>query len=152
MEHVLIRAMSHADVDAVLLLDREWEQEDIAHGDFNQVSREAFIANLERFQPYFLVAESDGAVVGYINASVQLDKRVEVLPEREPYVEIENIYVKPEFRNSDVGGKLIERLFEVAGQQGIERFLVSSVSKEMDRILKFYRSHGFTPWYIQLFK
>jgi ribosomal protein S18 acetylase RimI-like enzyme len=130
MEHVLIRAMSRADVDAVLQLDREWEQEDIAHGDFNQISREALIANLERFQPYFLVAERDGAIVGYINASVQLDKRVEVLPEREPYVEIENIYVKPNFRNQDVGGKLIERLFEIAEQHGIQRFLVSSVSKD----------------------
>jgi ribosomal protein S18 acetylase RimI-like enzyme len=60
--------------------------------------------------------------------------------------------VQPGFRNQNIGGKLIERLLEIAGQAGIQRFLVATVTKDMDKILNFYRSHGFKPWYVQLFK
>jgi ribosomal protein S18 acetylase RimI-like enzyme len=150
MEQVRIRTCTLSDIDGVIALERQWEQEDIAYGDFNPLSREAYVSILERFPAYFLVAESGGQLVGYIHGSVQRDKPVEVI--QEPYVEIEDIYVQPGFRDRDIGGALLERLFEVAGQEGIQRFIVGTLSKETDRILTFYRSHGFTPWRIQFFK
>jgi ribosomal protein S18 acetylase RimI-like enzyme len=151
MEPVLIRACTHQDIDAILQLDSRWEQEQIAH-DFTPVSRHEYIKNLERFPAYFLVAESGGGLVGYIQGAVRLRKWVAVLPEQEPYVEIEQVYVHPDFRHRHIGGQLMERLFAVAAHHGIQRFVVSSTSKEMDKILHFYRRHGFTPWYVQLFK
>jgi ribosomal protein S18 acetylase RimI-like enzyme len=150
MEQVRIRTCTLSDIDSVIALERQWEQEDIAYGDFNPLSREAYVSILERFPAYFLVAESGGQLVGYIHGSVQRDKPVEVI--QEPYVEIEDIYVQPGFRDRDIGGALLERLFEIAGQEGIQRFIVGTLSKETDRILTFYRSHGFTPWRIQFFK
>jgi ribosomal protein S18 acetylase RimI-like enzyme len=150
MEQVRIRTCTLSDIDSVIALERQWEQEDIAYGDFNPLSREAYVSILERFPAYFLVAESGEQLVGYIHGSVQRDKPVEVI--QEPYVEIEDIYVQPGFRDRNIGGALLERLFEVAGQEGIQRFIVGTLSKETDRILTFYRSHGFTPWRIQFFK
>ncbi len=150
MEQVRIRTCTLSDINSVIALERQWEQEDIAYGDFNPLSREAYVSILERFPAYFLVAESGGQLVGYIHGSVQRDKPVEVI--QEPYVEIEDIYVQPGFRDRDIGGALLERLFEIAGQEGIQRFIVGTLSKETDRILTFYRSHGFTPWRIQFFK
>jgi ribosomal protein S18 acetylase RimI-like enzyme len=152
MEHSRIRACTFDDIDGVIALERQWEQEDIAYGDFNPLSREAYISILERFPAYFLVAESDGQIIGYIHASVQRNNPVEVIPAQEPYVAIEDIYVQPGFRDRDIGGALLERIFAVARQEGIERFVVGTLSKETDKILKFYRSHGFTPWRIQFFK
>jgi ribosomal protein S18 acetylase RimI-like enzyme len=152
MENVLIRECTRADIDAILQLERQWEQEDIAYGNFNPISREDWIDNLERFQAYFLVAEYAEHIIGYINATVQRGQTVEVITEQQTCVAIENIYIQPAFRNNDIGGKLIEQLFEVAKRQGIERFTVSSSSKDIDRVLKFYRSHGFTLWQIHLFK
>ena len=152
MEQVRIRACTPNDIDGVIALERLWEQEDIAYGNFNPMSRDAYVVILERFPAYFLVAESDGQLVGYIHGSVQRDKPVEVIPAQEPYVEIEDIYVQPDFRDRDIGGALLERIFEVARQEGIQRFIVGTLSKDTDRILKFYRSHGFTPWRIQFFK
>jgi GNAT superfamily N-acetyltransferase len=152
MEQMYIRACTADDIDGVIALERQWEQEDIAYGDFNPMSREAYVAILERFPAYFLVAESDGQLVGYIHASLQRTSPVEVIPADEPYVVIEDIYVQPDFRGSDIGGALLERVFAVARQEGIERFIVGTLSKETDKILKFYRSHGFTPWRIQFFK
>src|SRR4051794_11362283 len=122
MEQIRIRPCTLHDIDAVIGLERQWEQEEIANGDFNPMSREAYLAILERFPAYFLVAESDGQVIGYIHASTDHERRVEVIPEPEPYVEIEDIYVQPDFRNRDIGGKLLEQVFEIAQQEGIQRF------------------------------
>src|SRR5215211_3909994 len=84
-------------------------------------SPDAYIAILERFPAYFLVAESDGQLVGYIHASVQRETPVEVIPAHEPYVAIEDIYVQPDYR--DIGGALLERIFEFARQEGIQHFI-----------------------------
>ena len=136
----------------MIALERQWEREDIAYGDFNPMSREDYLAILEHFPAYFLVAEHTGQLLGYIHASVQRNNPVEVIPPDQPYVAIEDIYVRPDFRNQDIGGALLERVFVVAQQEGIERFIVGTLSKETDSILKFYRNHGFTPWRIQFFK
>ena len=152
MQQVHIRPCTLNDIDAVMQLERRWEQEGIAYGDFNPIDREAYIAILERFAAYFLVAESDGTLVGYVHASVQRSKPIEVIPAEEAYVGIEDIYVRPDFRNQDIGGQMLERIFEIARLEGIERFVVGTLSKETDSILRFYRSHGFTPWRIQFFK
>lgn len=151
MTSVLIRACTHHDIDDILQLDRLWHQENIAY-DFTFISREVFINELERDPPYFLVAEIDGCIVGYMNASVHASTGLPVISEGETYLEIDNVYVQPAFRNRDVGGKLIDEMCNLAKQRGIQRFLVSSDSKDMDRVLNFYRRHGFTPSYVQLFK
>jgi GNAT superfamily N-acetyltransferase len=152
MQQFRIRTCTIHDINAVIGLERQWEQEDIAYGDFNPMGQDAYVAILERFPAYFLVAESDGQLVGYIHASVRLAKSIEIIPEQEPYVTIEDIYVQPDVRNQDIGGKLLERIFEVARAAGIQRFVVGTRSKETDKIIRFYRSHGFTPWSIQFFK
>jgi ribosomal protein S18 acetylase RimI-like enzyme len=152
MEQIRIRACTLNDIDSVIALERRWEQEAIAYGDFNPMSREAYVAILERFPAYFLVAESGEQLVGYIHASSDPEQRSEVIPEGEPYLEIEDIYVHPDFRSQDIGGQLLERVFAVAQAAGIRRFIVGTLSKETDKILRFYRSHGFTPWRIQFFK
>ncbi len=62
------------------------------------------------------------------------------------------IYVQPISGDRDIGGTLLEQIFAVAQQEGIQRFVVGTLSKDTNRIIKFYRSHGFTPWRIQFFK
>ncbi|MBV7326688.1 GNAT family N-acetyltransferase [Chloroflexi bacterium TSY] len=91
-------------------------------------------------------------MVGYINGSVHFNEKVAVLPEQERYFEIDNIYVKFDHRGYGIGHQLMEKLLAIAQQNGIERFIVDSVSTEMDSIINFYRNHGFKLWYIQLVK
>ncbi len=151
MENVCIRECTRDDIDEVYQLDVQWAREDITHG-FISSAREEFINWLDQARSYFLVADIDGCIVGYTNGSVHASKGLAVIPEGEQYLEIDNIYVKPEFRNKYVGGKLIDSLLQVAEHNGIKRFLVHSATKDIDRILSFYRSHGFETWYIQMFK
>jgi ribosomal protein S18 acetylase RimI-like enzyme len=152
MGEVRIRACTHQDLDAVIDLERQWEEEGSAYGNFNPLSRDDYASFLERFPSFFLVAECDGQLVGYIHASVWHDQPVEVIPAQEPYVEIENLYVQPGYRDRGIGGALLEQVFAVAQHEHIERFVVGTLSTETDSILRFYRSHGFTPWRIQFFR
>jgi len=94
MEQVRIRVCTHEDIDAILQLDRQWEQEQIAYA-FMPISRKEFLAHLERFPLYFLVAECDAGLVGHLNGSVHQGKGVAMIPEGELYVEIVNVYVQP---------------------------------------------------------
>jgi ribosomal protein S18 acetylase RimI-like enzyme len=151
MSKVLIRVCTHQDIDGIFALDKLWDEEGVSYF-FTYGSREDFLADFERFQQYFLVAESDGEIVGYVNGSVLVNDKLEVLPKQETYLEVENIYVRPEFRNQHVGGDLLERLLAIAEQNGIRRFSVNTITKDMDRILRFYRRYGFKPWYVELFK
>ena len=103
MATIDIRACTHNDIDAVLTLDSEWEREAIAHI-FVPISRDEFIASLTQFPSYFLVAEYNGRIIGYINGTVHLGTEETIIPAQEPYVTIENIYVNIEFRYKHVGG------------------------------------------------
>jgi ribosomal protein S18 acetylase RimI-like enzyme len=77
---------------------------------------------------------------------------VEDLPKQETYLETENIYVRPVFRNRHAGGDLFGQLLAIAEQNEIKRFVVNTITKDMDRILRFYRHYGFKPWSVDLFK
>jgi ribosomal protein S18 acetylase RimI-like enzyme len=150
MKKVIFRECTYRDIDSIFELDKLWDEEGVAYF-FTYGSREDFIADFERFQKYFLVAESEGQIVGYINGSVLVNEKVKVLPKQETYLEIENIYVRPEFRNRHVGGDLLEQLLAIAEQNGIARFVVSTITKDMDRIMRFYQRYGFKPWFVELF-
>ena len=150
MENIQIRECTYDDIDVIFLLEAEWEQEDVSY-EFIPISREDFIAQFEQFKMYYLVAESDGDILGYVNGSVRQEGKQAIIPEGIPYLEVENIYVNSEFRNKDVGGMLLRRLMEIARQNEIQRFFVSTVTKDMEKILNFYRNHGFKPWYVEMF-
>lgn len=150
MTNVLIRGCTAQDLEAVCQLDDLWKEEGVAHVWYG--NRDDVIADFERFPQYFLVAEGGGRIVGYVNGSVRTNDTVDVLPKQQSYLAIDNIYVRPEFRGKRVGGDLLERLLEVAKENGIERFVVSTLSKDMDAVIRFYRGYGFTPWHVSLFK
>jgi hypothetical protein len=45
----------------------------------------------------------------------------------------------------------MERLLEVSEQSGIQRFIVDTDGKDMEKVLGFYRLHGFRLWYARMF-
>jgi len=104
------------------------------------------------FGPYFLVADRDHEIVGFIFGSEHTSKGLAVIPAGQRYLEIDDFYVTPECRSEGIGAGLLAAIEEAASRAGIERFLVYSATKDLDRISNFYREQGFKSWYVQLYK
>jgi ribosomal protein S18 acetylase RimI-like enzyme len=102
--------------------------------------------------PYYLVAELDGEVIGFISGSTHISEGMAVISKSEAYLEIDNLYIAPHFRRNKIGGMLIDQLLAIAKQDGICRALVYSATKDIHSILKFYGAHGFKSWYVRMFR
>lgn len=102
--------------------------------------------------PYLLVAEADGKVVGFISGSIHSSEGMVFVPEGESYLEIDNLYISPEFRRQGIGGGLIDQLSAQARQQGIVYALLYSAARDIRSVLRFYERHNFQSWYIQMFR
>ena len=148
MTDILIRECTSADIRKVMELDKGWAAEDSTYG---YVAESADgLAN--RLGPYFLVAEVQGSVVGFAYGSVHVSEGMAVLPAGQTYFEVDAIYVANEHRDSGIGGMLLDGLLEATQQNSIERSLVYSATKDLDRILRFYRKHGFKNWYVRMYR
>jgi N-acetylglutamate synthase-like GNAT family acetyltransferase len=144
----VIRQATEADVSSIYQLQKRWAEEKIVYG---------FVAETEdgiraALGPYFLVAELDGDIVGFISGSVHLSEGMAVVPKSERYLEIDDLFIAPHVRRNKIGGKLVDRLASIAKRDGIRQVLVYSASKDVDAVLKFYEDHGFKSWYVRLFR
>ena len=147
MTEPLIRLAEVRDVNEVTRLQAEWAEENITYGQTPASAQE--IAG--KLGPFFYVALSDSRISGFVYGTERVSEGLAVIPKGERYLEIDELYVRPEFRNRGLGGTLMEALVRAARDRGIERFKAYSASKEFDRILAFYRRHGFRPWYAEMF-
>lgn len=148
MTEPLIRLAEAGDVDEVARIQVEWAEEGNTYGQAPTSAQD--IAG--KLGPFFYVALLDGGISGFIYGSERVSEGLAVIPEGERYLEIDELYVRPQSRNTGVGGALLETLLRAARDRGIERFKVYSAAKEFDRILAFYRRHGFRPWYVEMFQ
>ena len=147
MKNLIIRECEPEDVEAVHQLDLDWEAEEVTYG-FGPSSPEEIRGALG---PYFLVAVVDKEIVGYSSGAVHISHNLCVFKGGERHLEIHDLYVKESYRSAGVGGKLVERIKNTAGRNGIHRFRVHSATKDLERVLKFYRSHGFKSWCMEMY-
>ena len=86
----------------------------------------------------FLVAESDSELVGYLTGSEI--KIQSWRPVRR--TEIEELFVKKDFRNKGVGRRLVKKFIGWSKKKGVRRILVIVYSKNKKGI-NFYKKIGF---------
>jgi ribosomal protein S18 acetylase RimI-like enzyme len=143
-----VRAAVEADLDAVLRLAAEWVAEDVTYG-MTVPSRDWFRSGLAH---YFFVATADGSTIGYSQGEVHTsDESVTaVLPIGSPFVDITNIYVSPSHRHRGVGGDLLQAVLSAAANDGVERALLFTGTKDVLTIVRFYERHGFKGWGVQM--
>ena len=96
------------------------------------------------------IAEVDGVPVGYtINEVV---RRMESpFSNANSYVVVDNISVEPAYRSQGVGEALMERVYQLAREQGIKRVTLS-VWAFNARAVAFYERLGFAPFQINMDK
>jgi ribosomal protein S18 acetylase RimI-like enzyme len=144
----LIRQAGESDVQSISRLQQLWFEEGSVYG-FVPESREQVKAALST---YFLVAETNNEIVGFISGSVHLSQGVAVIPEGEHYLEIDNLYILPEYRRQGIGSSLINKCLAQAKEAGVAYALLYSAAKEIDSIVGFYEEHNFQSWNVQMYR
>lgn len=144
---VEIRAARGGDLAHVFDLFERWVTEGETRGQAGPAP-----GDLEtHLGPYFWVAVRDGEIVGFCYASARTSEgQGAVLRDGERYVEIDELYVRPDLRSQGIGHALLDRVLEEAAARGVTRSLVYSASAEWDRVVRFYERSGYRMWFIRM--
>ncbi len=92
-----------------------------------------------------LVAELDGQVIGYLAAGLAEPYSYRLLKR----AELDNMFIKEEFRNQGVGSMLIEEFINWATKIGVDRVFVSAYFFD-DHSVSFYKKNKFLPLDVSL--
>lgn len=147
-EEIIIRKCRMEDIDSVMNLEKEWQYEDITYG-FVPETKE-YLESMTG--DYFIVCEINGQVEGFIFGSVHKSENMAVMNDDDLYIEIENLYVSKEYRNSGVGSRMLKELLKQAELNGVHHSLLYSSTKDLKSVIKFYEKNGYHTWNTQMFK
>ena len=145
---VSIREAVKTDVPSIFRLQRQMFEERSIYG-FVPESEEQIE---ELIGPYLLAAEISDEIIGFVSGAVHLSECLAVIPEGERYLEIENLYIAPQFRKRGIGGRLVDELLKKARENGVGYASLYSAAKDVHDILEFYERHDFQSWYVRMFQ
>ena len=143
----MIRRATRDDLDAVHRLYAAWVHSDESWG--QTVPSRAAIEPW--FDHHLFVAEHEGEMVGFVCGVVKKTPPLAVVPTGEPYLEIEEIYVRPDVRGHDYGGQLLDKARESARADGVERIYAFAGAKNQAAITRVSERHGLRRWGTQFF-
>ena len=138
--------LTEAIAKQLMSLSEDWEREDICRG-----YRSNELRDLDGNR-IFLALEGDAAV-GYLFGHREIaEKATSVYPAGAEYFEVEELYIKPEFRNRGIGKRLFQYVeAEVAAEA--DMIVLSTSTKNFRAVLHFYIDElGMEFWSARLFK
>lgn len=148
MDELIIRECIFADLDSIVSLQQLWDTEDITYG-YVPIAKNKLE---EKLGEYFYVAELNNEIIGYIYGAVNVAENIAVFNDGQTYLEVEDIFISQNYRDSGYGSLLLDRLSSIAKNNGVARSMIYSSTKNIDDVMKFYRKHNYKTWYIQMFK
>ena len=139
-------ALTPALLAALIRLSEDWEAEDSCYG-YRKNTR----ADIEGNRIF--LAEDGTALVGYLFGRRETSKTASsVMPEGSPFFEIEELYVRPEYRSFGVGRRLFA-FAEQAVSADADYIMLGTATKNWKAILHFYLEElGMEFWSARLFK
>jgi GNAT superfamily N-acetyltransferase len=143
-----VRKANETDLSDVAYLSEIWVSECITYG--LGANTEELLRN--NIGDYFWVAEINSEIVGYITGSVHISDGLAVIEQGEHYLEVDEVYVRPEYRSGNIGHVMVDKLLEAAEGNGITRFVVYSATKQWQKIIGFYEKHWFKMWFVQMYR
>lgn len=146
---VVIREIEsdHDLIGKLIELSAIWESEGSCYG-----YRCNSAADFE--QRRIFIAELDGAVIAYLLGMNDTAQNISsIAPDGAVYFELEEIYVKPEFRSQGIGKELFLSVERTLGNEQIDLMLLSTATKNHKAVFHFYLDElGMSFWSARLFK
>lgn len=146
-EKIKITERKAVDVmDELISLSAAWEEENSCHG-YRRNQKE----DIEGRRVF--TAEKDDELIGYLFGVYEVfPHTASILLEGTPVFELEELFVRPEFRNRGVGKQLFEYA-ESAVKDNAEYLMLSTAAKNWKAILHFYLDElGMEFWNARLYK
>ncbi|MBR6186383.1 MAG: GNAT family N-acetyltransferase [Clostridia bacterium] len=133
-------------LDTLIRLSADWEAEQSCYG-----YRKNEKADIEGNRIF--LAKDQGKTVGYLFGRVQKsEKASSVMPDGTPYFEVEELYVRPEYRSRGIGRSLFA-CAEKAVADEAEYLMLSTATKNWKAIFHFYLDElDMSFWNARLFK
>lgn len=131
----------------LIACSERWEQENSCHG-YRKNTEEDIKGNR-----IFLALEEE-QMVGYLFGYMDKGERKNSIYEKdEPFFEVEELYVKPEFRGRGIGKQLFQYMEDKLKEEKVELILLSTATKNYRAILHFYLDElDMEFWNARLFK
>lgn len=93
------------------------------------------------------IAEIDGDIIGFLNASSRTDMKYGEIK----IAELDEIFVKPEYRSKGIGSKLVHEFLKWIKEIGAKRMMVQTFAAS-DKAINFYKKFGFQDFIVELKK
>jgi GNAT superfamily N-acetyltransferase len=145
MTDIIIRQADIQDLEVVQELSRDLFQYEQGHDPaidmewtYGAKGTAYFTEILTGNRGICLIAEHNGVAVGYL-AGAMMDNDYSYRPIRR--AELENMFVREEYRGRKIGQQLAQIFKEWSKAQGAERIMVSAYAFN-ERALRFYKSLG----------
>lgn len=138
-------------VKAVANLQQMWEAEAITYG-FCADDEEEILSYDKK---YFYIALDGETIIGYASAEEKTnsnDNYMNVFPMNEAYVQINDLYISPDYRSKNIGAELLKMIEEKAEKNGIKHIFLSSATMDSASVRRFYENNGFKIWTTTFFK
>jgi len=103
----------------------------------------------DRLSDFFLVAEVDGQLAGFVIGQrgpvdpIGAELARDAFPNSSAYLEIQDLFVKPEHRNKGIGSLLMTSILKRGRDAGLMHSMVYSTNSDYARIGRFYERVGF---------
>ena len=147
-EYMTIKEIKFSERIAVqlVILSKEWDQENSCHG-YRRNSPDDL-----KDKRIFVATDGD-LICGYLfGHSATTEKDASIYKAGTAYFEIDELYVKPQYRNCGIGKKLF-RHAEKAVSPDVDMIMLTAAAKNSRAILHFYIDElGMDFWSARLFK
>jgi|WetSurMetagenome_2_1015567.scaffolds.fasta_scaffold640634_2 GNAT superfamily N-acetyltransferase len=143
-----IRHAEKKDVSAIVILGNRFLKEIPTYG--LKIRTEEELRKLD--QQFIWVVEEKDKLVGYAICVTKKYEGQNIFTEDDKILELDEIYLMPEFRGNGIGSKLLEIIIEYAKMEGYKKFFVYSSVKDLIPIINFYQKNELKTWNVQMFK
>ena len=133
-------------LDILIRLSTDWEAENSCYG-----YRKNEKADIEGNRIF--IAKDGEDVIGYLFGYLEKSERsTSIMPDGTPVFEVEELYVKPEYRSKGIG-KMLFAYAESAVRNEADYIMLSTATKNWGAIFHFYLDElGMEFWSARLFK